>query len=102
MNALSAESHQGVRTVVIEEIQVFPVHVIVRGIKVVKSGKQEGRLIVIADTDIQSLRLHRCDSNKISSCRYVILKSARSFDFNLHFIFSQRMRCIARSLLRMG
>lgn len=69
VNALSAESHQGVRTVVIEEIQVFPVHVIVRGIKVVKSGKQEGRLIVIADTDIQSLRLHRCDSNKISSCR---------------------------------
>lgn len=69
VNALSAESRHGVRPVVVEEIQVFPVHVAVRSIKVVRSGKHEGRLIVIADTEVQSLRLHRCDSNKISSCR---------------------------------
>lgn len=55
----------------IEEIQVFPGHVAVRGIKVVRTGKQEGRLVVVSDGEVQSLRLHRCDSNKISSCRWV-------------------------------
>lgn len=69
VNGLSAETRHGVRPVVVEEIQVFPVHVPVRGIKVVRNGRQEGRLVVISDGEVQSLRLHRCDSNKISSCR---------------------------------
>jgi len=69
VNALSAETRHGVRPIVIEEIQVFPVHIAIRGLKVLKSGKQEGRLVVISDSEVQSLRLHRCDSNKISSCR---------------------------------
>lgn len=69
VNGLSAETRHGVRPVVIEEIQVFPSHVPVRTIKVVKNGKQEGRLVVVSDGEVQSLRLHRCDSNKISSCR---------------------------------
>lgn len=70
VNGLSAETRHGVRPVVVEEVQVFPVHVAVREIKVVRNGgRQEGRLIVIADGEVQSLRLHRCDSNKISSCR---------------------------------
>ncbi|CAH0550974.1 unnamed protein product [Brassicogethes aeneus] len=70
VNGLSAETRQGVRPVVVEEIQVFPVHVAVRGIKIMKGGKKndEGRLVVISDAEVQSLRLHRCDSNKISSC----------------------------------
>ncbi|XP_017785148.1 PREDICTED: semaphorin-1A isoform X2 [Nicrophorus vespilloides] len=68
VNGLSAESRHGVRPVVIEEIQVFPSHVAVRGIKVIRNEKQEGRLIVVADGEVQSLRLHRCDSSKISSC----------------------------------
>lgn len=69
VNGLSAETRHGVRPVVVEEIQVFPVHVAVRGIHVTRGEKQEGRLIVISDGEVQSLRLHRCDSNKISSCR---------------------------------
>lgn len=72
VNAMSADSRHGVRPVVIEEIQVFAGHVPVRGLHVLHNnngGKvQEGRLIVVADGEVQSLRLHRCDSNKISSC----------------------------------
>ncbi|KAL1513542.1 hypothetical protein ABEB36_002943 [Hypothenemus hampei] len=68
VNGLSADTRQGVRTVVVEEIQIFPGHVPVRGIKIMKSAKGEGRLIVVSDSEVQSLRLHRCDSNKISSC----------------------------------
>lgn len=68
VNALSAETRHGVRPVVVEEIQVFPVHVAVRGLHVMHTQKQEGRLVVISDGEVQSLRLHRCDSNKISSC----------------------------------
>lgn len=73
VNALSAETRHGVRPVVVEEIQVFPVHVAVRGIHVTRAENQEGRLVVISDGEVQSLRLHRCDSNKISSCRLVEL-----------------------------
>lgn len=72
VNGLSAETRHGVRPVVVEEIQVFPAHVAVRGIKILKNNsngkKDEGRLVVISDSEVQSLRLHRCDSNKISSC----------------------------------
>lgn len=68
VNALSAETRHGVRPVVVEEIQVFPVHVAVRGIHVTRAENQEGRLVVVSDGEVQSLRLHRCDSNKISSC----------------------------------
>ncbi|XP_025829100.1 semaphorin-1A [Agrilus planipennis] len=68
VNALSADTKEGVRPVVIEEIQVFPVHAAVRGIQVLHSDKDDGRLVVVSDSEIQSLRLHRCDSNKISSC----------------------------------
>ncbi|GJQ84422.1 Sema-1a [Trypoxylus dichotomus] len=68
VNGLSAETKHGVRPVVVEEIQVFPGHVAVRSIKVVRNSRQDGRLIVVSDGEVQSLRLHRCDSNKISSC----------------------------------
>ncbi|CAG9813142.1 unnamed protein product [Phaedon cochleariae] len=71
VNGLSADSRHGVRTVVVEEIQVFPSHVPVRGIKIMrgaKGGKDEARLAVVSDTEVQSLKVHRCDSNKISSC----------------------------------
>ncbi|KRT85293.1 hypothetical protein AMK59_1244, partial [Oryctes borbonicus] len=68
VNGLSAETKHGVRPVVVEEIQVFPGHIAVRSIKVVRNSRQDGRLIVVSDGEVQSLRLHRCDSNKISSC----------------------------------
>lgn len=72
VNALSADSRHGVRTAVIEEIQVLPTHVPVRGLRImrtIKNGKEETRLIVVSDSEVQSLKVHRCDSNKISSCR---------------------------------
>ncbi|VEN51623.1 unnamed protein product, partial [Callosobruchus maculatus] len=72
VNGLSADQRYGVRTVVIEEIQVFPSHVPVRNMKVERGNKGEKggetRLIVVSDSEVQSLRVHRCDSNKISSC----------------------------------
>ncbi|CAH1989395.1 unnamed protein product [Acanthoscelides obtectus] len=72
VNGLSADQRYGVRTVVIEEIQVFPSHVPVRNLKVERGTKGEKggetRIIVVSDSEVQSLRVHRCDSNKISSC----------------------------------
>lgn len=73
VNAESADSHQKVSPVVIEEIQAFPSTVPVRGIKVVRAtqagdGLEDGRLVVIADSQVQALRLHRCYSDRILSC----------------------------------
>ncbi|XP_044736328.1 semaphorin-1A isoform X2 [Chrysoperla carnea] len=63
VNADSADARNRVNSVVIEEIQVFPIHMAVRNLQVV-----DGRLIAVSDNEVQSLRLHRCDSNQISSC----------------------------------
>lgn len=73
VNAESADSHQKVSPVVIEEIQAFPPTIPVRGIKVVRAsqagdGLEDGRLVVIADSQVQALRLHRCYSDRILSC----------------------------------
>ncbi|EZA48040.1 Semaphorin-1A [Ooceraea biroi] len=73
VNAESADSHQKVSPVVIEEIQAFPPTVPVRGIKVIRAsqagdGLEDGRLVVIADSQVQALRLHRCYSDRILSC----------------------------------
>ncbi|XP_058804180.1 semaphorin-1A isoform X2 [Phymastichus coffea] len=73
INAESADSKDKVSPVVIEEIQAFPQNVPVRGIKVVRAsqagdGLEDGRLVVIADSQVQALRLHRCYSDRILSC----------------------------------
>jgi semaphorin 6 len=73
INAESADSKDKVSPVVIEEIQAFPASVPVRGIKVVRAtqpgdGLEDGRLVVIADSQVQALRLHRCYSERILSC----------------------------------
>lgn len=69
VNAESADSHERVSPVVIEEIQAFPTNVPVRGIKVVRAsqsgdGLEDGRLVVIADSQVQALRLHRYVNSK--------------------------------------
>ena len=79
INAESADSREKVSPVVIEEIQAFPANVPVRGIKVVRAaqagdGLEDGRLVAIADSQVQALRLHRCYSDRILSCgKFLIL-----------------------------
>jgi semaphorin 6 len=73
VNAESADSATKVNPVVIEEIQVFPPNVPIRNLKVVRDKTvMEGRLVVVSDSEIQALRLHRCYSDKIISCRFVL------------------------------
>lgn len=69
VNADSADTIDRVSPVVIEDIQVFPPNVPVRNLKVVRDASlPEGRLIVVSDSEVQALRLHRCYSDKIISC----------------------------------
>lgn len=73
INANSADSVRHVNPVVIEELQVFGAQEPVRSLKVVKGvgNGAPSRLIAVSDTQVQSLRLHRCNSDKITSCRLV-------------------------------
>jgi hypothetical protein len=109
VNAGSADTTERVTPVVIEEIQVFPPQVAVRNLKVVRdSSLPDGRLVVVSDGEVQALRLHRCYSDKILSCRYVItsfsnvvkrmdtliqvalyLKSLATFPVKLYVVFEQ-------------
>lgn len=68
VNADSADTIERVSPVVIEEIQVFPSNMSIRSLKVVRGDNQEGRLIVVADSEVLSIRLHRCDK-VVSGCR---------------------------------
>lgn len=53
-------------------MQVFNSHTAIRNMQVVQgSGRDDSRLIVVADDQVQSLKLHRCNSDKITSCRLV-------------------------------
>lgn len=71
VNAESADSIQRVTPVVIEELQVFPQNVSVRNLQIVRTDAMpEGRLIVVSDYEVLSLRLHRCDKVN-SGCRYI-------------------------------
>ncbi|XP_077284317.1 semaphorin 1a isoform X2 [Arctopsyche grandis] len=71
INANSADSVHGVNPVVIEELQVFGLKEPVRSLSVVRGtgpGSSGDRLIAVSDSEVQSLKLHRCNSDKIKSC----------------------------------
>ncbi|XP_072157904.1 semaphorin-1A isoform X2 [Bemisia tabaci] len=69
VNADSADSSEKVSPVVIEELQVFPPNVPIRNLRVAHmDNSQDGRLIVVSDSEVLSLALHRCNNEKIISC----------------------------------
>lgn len=82
INANSADSVHGVNPVVIEELQVFGLKEPVRSLSVVRGigpGSGGDRLIAVSDSEVQSLKLHRCNSDKIKSCRYFISDYLHSY-----------------------
>lgn len=72
----AAPRNNTVKTVVVEEIQVLPLGVPVKNLHVVHLDVQPGqrrtelddKLVVVSDDEIMSIRLQRCDSDRISSC----------------------------------
>jgi semaphorin 6 len=71
LNAASYDSSEQVRPVVIEEIQVLPNNIPVKNLYVVRMGGalDSSKLVVVSDDEIQAIKLHRCGSDKITSCR---------------------------------
>ena len=55
------------RTTLIEELQVFPLHVSVNNILIVRSGEKP-RVVVLSDHEVKSLPVERCHSANIRSC----------------------------------
>lgn len=70
VNAASFDADNKVQSVVIEEIQVLPPGVPIKNLYV-----SHGKLIVLSDDEIQSISLHRCNTEKFTSCRYVNKKN---------------------------
>ena len=66
-NTLSGKQ-PGSEPVLIESLQVFPYHVPVRNLLVVKPKSESGRLIVLSDHEVNSVPLHRCDAPALKSC----------------------------------
>jgi len=71
LNAASFDSSAEVSPVVIEEIQVLPNNIPVKNLYVVRmpGALDTSKLVVVSDDEIQAIKLHRCGSDKITSCR---------------------------------
>ncbi|XP_067003213.2 semaphorin-1A isoform X3 [Anabrus simplex] len=69
LNAASFDSSDDVNSVVIEELQVLPPGVPIKNLYVVRMPGDDSKLVVVSDDEIQAIKLHRCSSDKITSCR---------------------------------
>jgi semaphorin 6 len=76
LNSASFDSDKTVNSVVIEELQVLPPSVAVKNLYVVRMNGEESKLVVVSDDEIQAVKLHRCNSDKITNCRYVYFLQA--------------------------
>ena len=56
------------KTTLIEELQIFPLHVPVSNILVVRSGLEEPRVILLSQHEVKSVPLSRCHSSNIQTC----------------------------------
>lgn len=72
LNSASFDSDKTVNSVVIEELQVLPPSVAVKNLYVVHMDGEDSKLVVVSDDEIQAVKLQRCNSDKITNCRYVI------------------------------
>ncbi|XP_063238895.1 semaphorin-1A-like isoform X3 [Bacillus rossius redtenbacheri] len=69
LNAAACDGNGTVRGAVLEELQVLPPGVPVTNLQVVRPAGDEGKLVVVSDDEVLGVPLHRCDSDKITSCR---------------------------------
>lgn len=73
INTKSADSYQEVEPFIIEEISVFPPHVAVTFLKVLRPRGKSPRLLVGSHSRIYTIALARCYKDKIMSCRCDIM-----------------------------
>ena len=64
VNSASFDSDDKVQTVVLEEIQILPPGIPVKNLYVAN-----GNLIILTDDEIQSIPVHRCDNENVTTCR---------------------------------
>jgi len=72
LNSASFDSDKTVNSIVIEELQVLPPSVAVKNLYVVHMDSEDSKLVVVSDDEIQAVKLQRCNSDKITNCRYEI------------------------------
>ncbi|XP_042210654.1 semaphorin-1A-like isoform X2 [Homarus americanus] len=68
VNTKSADSYQEVDPFIIEEIDVFPSHIAVTSLQVIKPRGKPPRLLVGSRSMIHSISLNRCYTDKSVSC----------------------------------
>ncbi|XP_076053695.1 semaphorin 1a [Oratosquilla oratoria] len=68
VNTKSADSYQEVEPFIIEELVVFPHNIAVTSLEVIRPPRQHPRLLVVSRSEIHSIPLHRCYTEKILTC----------------------------------
>ncbi|XP_055857492.1 semaphorin-1A isoform X3 [Episyrphus balteatus] len=77
VNAESADSNKKVSSVVIEEIDVLTKSEPIRNLEIVRTMQydqpkegsyDDGKLVIITDSQVLAIKLHRCNNDKITSC----------------------------------
>uniref|UniRef100_T1GNU1 Semaphorin-1A n=1 Tax=Megaselia scalaris TaxID=36166 RepID=T1GNU1_MEGSC len=77
VNAASADSNKKVNSVVIEEINILSNNESIRNLEIVRTMQfdnskdgsfDDGKLIIVTNSQVIAIKLHRCDDEKITSC----------------------------------
>ena len=84
---LKLASHRG-RTHLVEELQVFPLHVAVNNLLVAREeGGKGSRLVVLSDHEVKSVPVARCHSANLRSCAECVALQVGFFSVPPHALF---------------
>lgn len=77
VNAESGDSNKKVSSVVIEELDVLAKNEPIRNLEIIRTQQydhpvdghyDDGKLVIVTDTKVIAIKLHRCNNEKITSC----------------------------------
>ena len=93
---LKLASHRG-RTHLVEELQVFPLHVAVNNLLVAKEEEgKKSRLVVLSDHEVKSVPVARCHSANLGSCAECValqVGNVHHNSFQLALLLSLNLPC---------
>ena len=73
------------KPVIVEEMQIFPYHVPVTNLQVVRvRDTNEGRLVVLSDHEVKSLPLNRCNAVQVQNCNACVALQDPYCAWNVH------------------
>ena len=70
LNANTPETRKSVKTVVVEELEVFPPNESIVNIRILRNKRYDTvKVIVVSDRQVKSIEVHRCREHQLQTCK---------------------------------